>query len=109
MTIAWNIKTRLNTVITDFFSSPTKDPPLIKEAQATHVWFDENNMWVSLADGRQLSVPLSDFPRLLHAKAEERVNFVISGGGTGLHWDNLNEDISIQGLLLGIGDRTSSY
>ena len=78
----------------------------VAEAQATRVWFDEENMWVELADGRSLSIPLSYFPRLLNATPSQRENYVISGGGTGLHWDELEEDISVMGLLLGIGDRT---
>jgi hypothetical protein len=78
----------------------------VAEAQATRVWFDEENMWVELADGRSLSVPLSYFPRLLNATPNQREQHVISGGGTGLHWDELDEDISVMGLLLGIGDRT---
>ncbi len=64
-------------------------------------------MWVSLADGRELGVPLAYFPRLLKAPVEQRKRFTISGGGTGLHWDDLDEDISVRALLLGIGDRTS--
>lgn len=78
------------------------------EAQATNVWFDEESLWVQLADGRSLSVPLSYFPRLLNASPDEREDYIISGGGTGLHWDNLDEDISVAGLLLGVGDRTST-
>jgi hypothetical protein len=63
-------------------------------------------MWVDLSDGRQLGVPLAYFPRLLQAKPEERDSFVISGGGSGLHWDELDEDISVKNLLLGIRDQT---
>lgn len=76
------------------------------EARARKVWFDEENLWLLLYDGRQLSVPLSFFPRLLHATAEQRVKLTISGGGTGLHWDEIDEDISVRGLLLGYGDQT---
>jgi hypothetical protein len=74
------------------------------EVKAEKVWFDEDNLWVLLYDGRQLSVPLAYFPRLLKATPEERRKFEISGGGTGLHWDELDEDISVSGLLLGHGD-----
>jgi hypothetical protein len=63
-------------------------------------------MWVELTDGRRLGVPLAYFPRLLNATALDREHFIISGVGSGLHWDNLDEDISVRGLLLGIGDRT---
>jgi hypothetical protein len=74
------------------------------EAKAEKIWFDEDNLWVLLYDGRQLSVPLAYFPRLLKATPEERRKFEISGGGTGLHWDELDEDISVSALLLGHGD-----
>lgn len=68
--------------------------------------FDTTMMWVSLADGRKLGVPLAYFPRLLGASPEQRQHYELSGGGTGLHWDELDEDISVQGLLMGVGDRT---
>ncbi|MFH1259703.1 MAG: DUF2442 domain-containing protein [Elusimicrobiota bacterium] len=79
---------------------------LIKDAQATKVWFDNDNIWVLLADGRQLATPLSYFPRLLNATSEAKKNYIIGGGGTGLHWDEIDEDISVNGLLMGIGDLT---
>lgn len=78
----------------------------VNNAKAKKVWFDENNLWVLLYDGRQLAVPLAYFPRLLHASAPERLQFELSGGGIGIHWDELDEDISVSGLLLGIGDQT---
>ena len=59
-----------------------------------------------LADGRQLSVPLAYFTRLLKANDEQRQAYIISGGGSGLHWESLDEDISVDGLLLGVGDRS---
>ncbi len=79
---------------------------LATTAAAKKVWFDEANIWLELTDGRRLSVPLAYFPRLLHASKEELQRFELSGGGTGIHWDELDEDISVEGLLLGIGDRT---
>ena len=79
---------------------------LVAEAKAINVHFDEDTMWVDLTDGRQLGVPLAYFPRLRQATIEERRKFVISGGGIGLHWDELDEDISVESLLAGIGDRT---
>jgi hypothetical protein len=63
-------------------------------------------MWVELTDGRQLGVPLAYFPCLLHASPAARGKYTISGGGAGLHWDDLDEDISVPALLTGIGDRT---
>ena len=68
--------------------------------------FDAENMWIELKDGRTLSVPLAYFPRLLSAEKQQLENYIISGGGSGLHWDELDEDISVKSLLLGIGDRT---
>ena len=73
---------------------------------ALELSFDTNMMWVSLADGRKLGVPLAFFPRLLGASTEQRQRYEFSGGGTGIHWDELDEDISVEGLLMGVGDRT---
>ena len=72
---------------------------------AKSIRFDDSMMWVSFADGRQLGIPLAYFPRLLRATPEQRAAFVISGGGVGIHWDELDEDISVEFLLLGVGDR----
>ncbi len=77
------------------------------EASASKVWFDDENLWVLLRDGRQLSVPLAYFPRLLKASQEKRHRYELSGGGAGIHWDGLDEDISVAGLLLGHGDLTN--
>jgi hypothetical protein len=73
---------------------------------ATDLDFDNHMLWVTLADGRKLGVPLAYFPRLLAATPEQRLQYEFSGNGTGIHWDELDEDISVQGLLLGVGDRT---
>ena len=69
---------------------------------ATAVHFDEHTMWVDLADGRTLGVPLAWFPRLLNAAPADRARVTLSR--TGLHWEALDEDISIAGLLAGRGD-----
>ncbi|MBK8396732.1 MAG: DUF2442 domain-containing protein [Leptospiraceae bacterium] len=79
----------------------------IDNARAKKVWFDNENLWVLLFDGRQISVPLAFFPILLHASKEQRNAYEVSGGGIGIHWDELDEDISVAGLLLGIGDQTN--
>ena len=71
---------------------------------ATDVRFDDDTMWVTLNDGRTLGVPLAWFPRLLSATMQQRCEFEISPAG--LHWDQLDEDISIAGLLAGRGDMT---
>jgi hypothetical protein len=72
---------------------------------ATAVRFDEHTIWVELSDGRTLGVPLAWFPRLLHAEPEQRARVELSR--TGLHWEELDEDISIAGLLSGRGDVTN--
>ena len=64
--------------------------------------FDDDTMWVALSDGRILGVPLVRFPRLLHATAQQREGFTLSPNG--LHWEGLDEDISLSGLLAGRGD-----
>ena len=69
------------------------------------VRFDAHTMWVDLSDGRTLGVPLAWFPRLLHAKPVERKRVELSRNG--LHWEALDEDISIAGLLAGRGDQTT--
>lgn len=72
--------------------------------RATSVRFDDDQMWVELDDARTLGVPLAWFPRLFHATAHQRDAVTISPAG--LHWDALDEDISIAGLLAGRGDMT---
>lgn len=72
--------------------------------EPTAVRFDADSMWVDLEDGRTLGVPLVWFPRLLHASQAEREGFSLSRAG--IHWDELDEDISIAGLLAGRGDMT---
>ncbi len=78
----------------------------VAEPMATQLRFDADTLWLNLADGRQLGVPLAYFPRLPRATSGQRESYTISGGGTGLHWNELDEDISVAGLLAGIGDRT---
>lgn len=68
------------------------------------VWFDEDNLWVMLSDGRTIGAPLAWFPRLLHAGEKARQDCELSVHG--IHWDSLDEDISVAGLLAGRGDQT---
>jgi hypothetical protein len=79
---------------------------LANDSIATSVSFDSDNMWVQLADGRKLGVPLAYFPRLLDATPRQRKNYIISGGGIGLHWEDIDEDICVKSLIMGVGDRT---
>jgi hypothetical protein len=68
------------------------------------VRFDDDFMWVELDDGRVIGVPLAWFPRLLAATPDQRGDFELSPRG--IHWDALDEDISVDGLLTGQGDIT---
>jgi Protein of unknown function (DUF2442) len=76
------------------------------EPLAKKVRFDSDHLWVELIDGRVVGVPLAYFPRLSEASATQRKKYIISGGGKGIHWDVLDEDISVLALLLGKVDRT---
>ena len=80
---------------------------LKNDARADRIWFDDDNMWVLFTDGSQLSVPLVYFTRLQKASAEQRKNFEFSGGGYGIHWDELDEDIHVQSLLAGSYERVA--
>jgi hypothetical protein len=64
-------------------------------------------MWVDLTDGRTLGIPLAWFPILLEATPEQRRQYRIGASGNGLHWEELDEDISVEGLLAGRGDMTN--
>ena len=75
----------------------------VDSVRAKRLWFDEDHMWVSLDDGRVLAVPKVWFPRLMNATDTQLMNYEMSGGGIGLHWDELDEDISVRNLLLGYG------
>ena len=61
----------------------------------------EDTLTADLSDGRTISVPLTWYPRLVHATMEERRNWRLIGGGVGIHWPDLDEDLSIEGLLAG--------
>lgn len=71
----------------------------------TGVSFDEDSFWVTLSDGRTLGVPLAWFPRLLRASPSQRE--AVSLSSRGLHWEELDEDISVEGLIAGRGDQTN--
>ncbi|MFC0268871.1 DUF2442 domain-containing protein [Kushneria aurantia] len=68
------------------------------------VTFDADSFWVELNDGRTIGVPLAWFPRLLEATREQLEDYELSPRG--IHWEALDEDISVAGLLAGRGDRT---
>ena len=68
---------------------------------ATNVSSTEDALTVELADGRSISVPLSWYPRLVHATQRERDHWRLIGDGEGIHWPDLDEDLSVEGLLAG--------
>ena len=73
----------------------------IEVPNAENVTITEDTLSVDLSDGRTLSVPLVWFPRLVHATSEERNNWRLIGNGQGIHWEDIDEDISVEGLLVG--------
>jgi hypothetical protein len=83
----------------------------IEVPNAERVAVTEDTISVDLNDGRTISVPLAWFPRLLHASPEERKNWRLIGKGQGIHWEDLDEDISVEGLVAGkpSGESQSSF
>jgi hypothetical protein len=71
----------------------------ITESMALDVWFDSDMMHVRLLDGREISVPLEWFPKLRDATSEQKKKWRLIGRGVGIHWDELDEDISVGALL----------
>ncbi len=71
----------------------------------------DDTLSVDLSDGRTISAPLARFPRLAHATAKERRNWRFIGKGHGIHWENLDEDVSVENLLLRLpsGESQSSF
>jgi hypothetical protein len=72
--------------------------------EPTQVRFDEATMWVDLSDGRTLGMPLEWYPRLVNASKDQLEDHFLTPSG--VHWDALDEDLSIRGMLLGLKDRT---
>ncbi|HET7575118.1 MAG TPA: DUF2442 domain-containing protein [Sphingomicrobium sp.] len=64
--------------------------------------FDSDRIIVDLMDGRTISVPLAYYPRLLNATPEQRTHWEVAGAGYGIHWPEIDEDLSTEGLLRGI-------
>jgi Protein of unknown function (DUF2442) len=84
---------------------------LTAEARAQNVSVTEDTLAVDLSDGRTISVPLAWYPRLLHASPEERDNWRFIGEKEGIHWPDLDEDVSVENLLAGkpSGESQSSF
>ncbi|MDA0735060.1 MAG: DUF2442 domain-containing protein [Chloroflexi bacterium] len=79
----------------------------IEVPNAENLVVTEDTLTVELSDGRAISVPLAWFPRLLQASPEERARWRFVGKGQGIHWEDLDEDISVEGLLAGRPSRES--
>ena len=76
-------------------------PTEMELPRAEDVNMTNDSLIVDLSDGRTISVPLEWFPRLLHATPEERKNWRLIGKGHGIHWEDIDEDISVEGLVAG--------
>ncbi len=74
---------------------------LTADERVAEVSFSEDSLCVALRDGRKISVPLTWFPKLLQATPQQRTNWQVAGGGYGIHWPALDEDLSTEGLLRG--------
>jgi len=82
--------------------SGTNSAPILTTApRAIHVTVTDDTLSVDLDDGRTIAVPIGWFPRLAYGTPLERANVEIAGGGFGLYWPDLDEDIGVEGLLLG--------
>ena len=73
----------------------------MRETLAESVQFSDDSMTVQLDDGRAVSIPLSWYPRLLHGSREERNRWRLIGRGVGIHWPDLDEDLSFRGIMEG--------
>jgi hypothetical protein len=73
----------------------------VADERVLDVRCDEHSLTVDLMDGRSISVPLAWYPRLLRATAEQRAEWQKAGGGYGIHWPQIDEDLSTEGLLRG--------
>ena len=82
-------------------SMPTVLAIELRMVSAQSVNVTDDALIVDLSDGRTVSVPLAWFPRLMHGTSEERNKWRLIGGGEGIHWPDLDEDISVENLILG--------
>jgi hypothetical protein len=74
---------------------------LAADERVVDVTFGKDTLSVALRDGRTITVPLAWYPRLLNATAAQRKNWRVAGAGYGIHWPDLDEDLSTEGLLRG--------
>jgi hypothetical protein len=83
-------------------SSVVETTPLASQVQVT-----DDELIVTLVDGRKIAVPLVRFPRLVRATVEQRGKFELLGDGEGIHWPDVDEDVSVEGLLAGRRSRSA--
>jgi hypothetical protein len=82
------------------FTSTAVEPlSPIAELRATGAWFADDLFYLRLSDGREIGAPIAWFPRLASATPEQRANWRLIGRGVGIHWPDIDEDISVLGLL----------
>jgi hypothetical protein len=83
----------------------------VREALAVHLDVTDDTLSVELSDGRTIAVPLAWYPRLAHGTSDERRSWRLIGGGLGIHWPAIDEDISVANLLAGqpSGESQSSF
>lgn len=74
---------------------------LSRDERVVNVTFTSGSLSVSLKDGRTITVPLTWYPKLLRASESQRKNWQVAGGGYGIHWPEIDEDLSTEGLLRG--------
>lgn len=82
--------------------------PTLTTSRVIDVSVTDDTLTIDLEDGRTISIPISWYPRLAYGTMEERENYKISGAGYGIHWPDLDEDIGVEGLLLGKKSTESS-
>jgi hypothetical protein len=80
---------------------------LERECLVCTVGFSKDSLFVDLSDGRRICIPLAWYPRLLHATRQEREQYELIGDGEGIHWPELDEDISVEGMLAGRSSQES--
>jgi len=71
------------------------------EPTATKVWFENDFLCVALSDGREVRIPVDFYPRLRDATDKQRKNYELIGVGTGIHWPDVDEDLSVEGIIMG--------
>ena len=87
----------------------TSSAPEWRPALAQQVTVSDEALTVELTDGRSIAVPLVWFPRLLHGSAQERSRWQLIGHGEGIHWPDVDEDLSVAGMLAGIPSQETRF